>query len=214
MQNSSRRRNIIATLAVIVPVLVGLAIVIFAHSAGSEREEESGTPTTEAEPARQTAVAPAAAGTPAPRVRLREGGGAQFDSSSLGSEPYAVVFVSTACAPIGAYLGRAAAELQGEGDADAVLAIAADPAHDTPAAAAKFVKQHHLEGGPVHYLVGDEEELQGYWTAWGFEGPSSDCPASVPAHLVNGSGENDGLVRLPPDGPASLLTDALAGMSK
>jgi cytochrome oxidase Cu insertion factor (SCO1/SenC/PrrC family) len=214
MQNSSRRRKIIAALAVVVPVLAGLAIVVFAHALGSETEEE-GTTAKEAEPTRQTAVAPAAAGTPAPRVRLSEGAsGARFDSSSLGGEPYAVVFISTACAPIGDYLGRAAAELRGGGDAEAILAISADPARDSPAAVAAYLAKHHLKGPPFHYLVGDEEELAGDWNAFGFEGPSPDCPPSVPAHLVDGSGENDGVVDLAPGGPPSLLTDALAGMTK
>jgi cytochrome oxidase Cu insertion factor (SCO1/SenC/PrrC family) len=214
MDNASSRRKIIAALAVIVPVLVGLAIVAFAHELGSETNDEE-TTTREAEPTRETAIAPAAEGTPAPRVRLSEGAsGARFDSASLGSEPYAVVFVSTACASIGDYLGRAAAELRGEGDAEAILAISADPARDTPKAVTAYLAAHHLKGPPVHYLVGDEEELGGYWNAWGFKGPSSACPASYPAHLVDGTGKNAGVIDLDPGGPPSLLTDALAGMTK
>jgi cytochrome oxidase Cu insertion factor (SCO1/SenC/PrrC family) len=212
MDNASSRRKIIAAFAVIVPVLVGLAIVAFAHELGSETNDEE-TTAKEAEPRRETAIAPAAEGTPAPRVRLGEGAsGARFDSASLGSEPYAVVFVSTACAPIGDYLGRAAAELRG--DSEAILAISADPAHDTPKAVAAYLAAHHLEGPPVHYLVGDEEELGGYWNAWGFKGPSSACPPSYPAHLVDGTGKNAGVIDLDPGGPPSLLTDALAGMPK
>ena len=39
MDQSSNRRKIIAALAVIVPVLVGLVIVIFAHELGGERSD-------------------------------------------------------------------------------------------------------------------------------------------------------------------------------
>jgi cytochrome oxidase Cu insertion factor (SCO1/SenC/PrrC family) len=213
MDQQSSRRKLIATLTVVLPVTVGILIVVIAHLVGNESTEIKKPK--EAEPARQTAAAPAAAGTPAPRVRLSEGAsGTRFDGASLGAEPYAVVFISTACGPIGEYLGRAVAELRAEGDADSVLAISADPAHDSPKAVAAFLAEHHLKGAPFHYLVGDEDELRGYWNAWGFEGPSSGCPASVPAHLVAGSGENAGLVDLAPDGPPTLLTDALAGMSK
>jgi cytochrome oxidase Cu insertion factor (SCO1/SenC/PrrC family) len=215
MDNYSSRRKVIAALAVVVPVLVGLAIVIFAHALGTETEEES-TTAKEAEAARETAVAPAAEGTPAPRLRLAEGtGGERFDSASLGDEPYAVVFISTACAPIGAFLGRAVAELEAEGDREAVLAISADPARDTPKAVAAYLSKHHLDGAAAfHYLVGDEEELQGPWNAWGFKGPSASCPPSVPAHLVDGAGENAGIIDLEPGGPPTLLTDALSGMAK
>ncbi len=214
MDNSSSRRKVIAALAVVVPVLVGLVIVAFAHELGSEREEDT-TTSKEAEPTRETAIAPAEAGTPAPRVRLSEGAsGARFDSASLSGEPYAVVFVSTACAPIGDYLGRAAAELRGEGDPEAILAISADPASDTPQAVTAYLAKHRLKGPPLHYLVGDEEELSGYWNAWGFKGPSSSCPPSYPAHLVDGTGKNAGVIDLAPGGPPTILTDALAGMPK
>ena len=48
----------------------------------------------------------------------------------------------------------------------------------------------HLEaGGPVHFLLGTEDELRGYWNAWGFDGPAAKCPESIPAHLVSGAGQ-------------------------
>jgi cytochrome oxidase Cu insertion factor (SCO1/SenC/PrrC family) len=216
MDQSSSRRKTIATLAVVVPIVVGLIIVALGHFLGHEHTDiAKPKEAAQAEVERRTAAAPAAAGTPAPRVRLSDGAtGARFDSSSLGSDPYAVVFITSKCEAVGAYLGRAAAELKAAGDADAVLAISADPEVDTPEAVRAWVAKHKLKGGPVHYLVGDEDELQGFWNAWGFDGPSSACPPSVPAHLVDGAGENDGIVDLDPAGPPSVLTDALAGMAR
>jgi cytochrome oxidase Cu insertion factor (SCO1/SenC/PrrC family) len=211
----SSRRKLIATLAVVGPLALGLLIAVIAHLAGGGGETEVSKPrTTAAAPHRKVAAAPAAAGTPAPRVRLAEGAtGKPFDSASLGTTPYAVVFISTGCEPIGDYLGRAVAELRGTGD-DAVLAISADPTGDTPKAVAAYLAKHHLTGAPFHFLTGDEGELRGYWNAWGFSGPSPTCPDSVPAHLVAGTGENAGLIDLDPRSPASLLTDALSGMAK
>lgn len=218
MDQQSSRRKLIAALIVILPIMAGLVIVALGHFLGNETTEvkkpPAGSESVEGGAVeRRPAPAPAAAGTPAPRVRLSEGAsGARFDSASLGSEPYAVVFVSTGCEAIGAYLGRAVAELRGEGDAGAVLAISADPTADSPDAVSAWLARHKLKRGPLHYLVGDEDELRGFWNAWGFDGPSTACPPSVLAHLVNGSGENAGIVDLDPAGSPSILTDALAGM--
>jgi cytochrome oxidase Cu insertion factor (SCO1/SenC/PrrC family) len=217
-EQERNRRKKIAALVVIVPVLAGILIVAIGHFLGNEHTEiKKPKESTEAvvEPERQTAPAPAAAGTPAPRVRLGEGAtGKRFDSASLGTEPYAVVFTTTKCEAIGKYLGRVGAELTAKGDAEALLAISADPAVDTPEAVKAWLAKHKLAGGPVRFLVGTEDELSGFWIAFGFEGPSTACPASVPAHLVDGNGENQGVVDLDPTGSASLLTDALTGMAK
>ena len=209
----STRRKLIATLCVVLPLLVGIAIAGIANLVGHKTEIRKPRPETASR--RRTAVAPAAAGTPAPRVRLAEGAsGRRFDSTSLGTDPYAVVFTSTRCAAIGDYLGRVAAELRSAGRPEAVLAISSDPRTDTPRAVSAYLSRHHLMGPPFHFLVGTEGELQGYWNAWGFSGPSPTCPGSVPTHLVTGSGKNAGIVDLDPRATPSLLTDALAGMAK
>jgi cytochrome oxidase Cu insertion factor (SCO1/SenC/PrrC family) len=216
-QEKSRRKKI-AAVVVILPLVAGMIIVALGHFLGHEEDnvaKEKEAPEVAAKIERQTAAAPAASGTPAPRVRLTNGAtGESFDSSSIGGDPYAVVFINTSCEAIGKYLGRAASELKAKGDADAVLAISADAAVDTPEAVSAWVAKHKLKGGPVHYLIGDEDELRGLWNAWGFGGPSSACPPSVPAHLVDGAGENDGIVDLDPAGAPSILTDALVGMAK
>ncbi|HEX4732156.1 MAG TPA: SCO family protein [Solirubrobacterales bacterium] len=213
MDQQSDRRKVIAFLAVVVPVLIGIAIVVIGHFAGHETEIAKPRESTEIE--REVAAAPAATGTPAPRVRLHEGAsGKSFDSSSLGREPFAVVFISTDCEAIGKFLGSAIAELRDDGTKAAVLAISADPTIDTPKAVGAYLAKHHLKGAPFHYLAGAEDELHGYWHAWGLTDPSPTCTDSVPAHLVNGSGENAGIIDLEPQEQTSILTDALAGMSK
>jgi hypothetical protein len=214
-EEAQMRRRRIAALAIGLPILAGVIIAALVYFLGNETTEVT-TPKGEEAIERHLveAAAPAEAGTPAPRVRLTEGGsGRPFDGASLGSEPYAVVFVSTECKAIGRFLGRVAAEL-GAGEA-AVLAIAAEPQVDTPAAAKAFIAGAGLKpGGPVRYLLGGEDELRGLWNAWGFAGPSADCPDSVPAHLVDGAGQNTGVLDVAPDSPASLLTSPLRGMAK
>jgi cytochrome oxidase Cu insertion factor (SCO1/SenC/PrrC family) len=213
--DAQRRRYRVAALAIGLPILAGVIIAGLVYFLGGE-ETEVTTPKGEERIERHLteAATPAEAGSPAPRVRLTEGGsGKGFDGASLGSEPYAVIFISSRCEGFGGFLYRVAAELgPGEG---AVLAISADPAVDSPAAVGAYLSQNHIKaGGAVHFLIGSEAELRGYWNAWGFDGPAAKCPESLPAHLVSGAGQNTGVLDVAPDSPATLLTDPLSGMAK
>jgi hypothetical protein len=214
-ERTQRRRRRIAALAVTLPILAGLVIAAVVHFVGGEETDVTKPEGEGRAPAHLVeAATPAEAGSPAPRVRLTEGGsGRSFDGASLGSEPYAVVFISSRCEAIGGFLRRVGAELgPGEG---AVLAISADPGVDSPGAVGKFLSRNHLRpGGPVRYLIGDEDELRGYWNAWGFDGPAARCADSIPAHLVSGASRNTGVLDVAPDSPASLLTSPLRGMAK
>jgi cytochrome oxidase Cu insertion factor (SCO1/SenC/PrrC family) len=214
-EREQMRRRRIAALAIGLPILAGLIIASLVYFLGGEHTEVV-TPKGEEAIQRHLveAAAPAEAGSPAPRVRLAEGGGGKpFDGASLQGEPYAVVFISTKCGPIGKFLGRVAGEL-GASEA-AVLAISAEPKADTPAAVKAYISQAGIKpGGAVHYLLGSEDELRGYWNAWGFDGPSTQCPDSIPAHLVSGAGMNTGVLDVAADSPASLLTTPLRGMAK
>jgi hypothetical protein len=209
------RRRRIAALAVGLPILAGLVIAAIVYLAGGE-ETDVTKPEGETAPAvhRVEAATPAEAGSPAPRVRLTEGGsGRGFDGAALGSEPYAVLFISTRCEALGGFLRRVDADLgPGEG---AVLAISADPRVDSPGAVRAYLSREGLKaGGAVRYLVGSEGELRGYWNAWGFDGPAAPCPESVPVHLVSGAGLNTGVLDVTPDSPAALLTSPLRGMAR
>jgi cytochrome oxidase Cu insertion factor (SCO1/SenC/PrrC family) len=214
-EEAQRRRRRIALLAIALPILAGFVIAGIVYLAGGE-ETEVTTPKGEERIERHLveAATPAEAGTPAPRVRLAEAGSDKpFDGAALAGEPYAVVFISSRCDSFGGFLHRVAAELgPKEG---AVLAISADPDVDTPAAAARFLARNHIEaGGPVHFLLGSEDELRGDWNAWGFDGPAARCAESIPAHLVSGAGRNTGILDVEPDSPADLLTTPLRGMAK
>jgi len=209
------RRRRLAALAIALPILAGLIIAALVYFVGDEHTELR-TPKGEERIERHLveAAAPAEAGSPAPRVRLTEAGsGRPFDGASLDGRPYAVVFISTRCDGIGRFLGRVAAELHpGEG---AVLAISADPRLDTPAAARAYASRNHLQpGGPVRFLLGSEDELRGYWNAWGFNGPQAECNESIPAHLVSGSAIDTGILDIAADSPASLLATPLRGSSR
>jgi len=213
MDHQSSRRKVIAALVVVVPIVVGLVIVAVGHFLGHEPEVKA-TPESTG-PTRQTALSPAEVQTPSPRVRLTEGGsGKSFDSASLGDTPFAVIFISTDCGAIGGYLERAMEEVRDAGTDAAVLAITADPTVDTPKAVAAWLARYDLEGPPFHYLIGSEAEVKGFWNAWGTTEGAAGCVGTVPAHLVNGAGENAGLVDLDPEGEPSTLTDSLAGLSK
>src|ERR1700761_379245 len=195
-EQEKARRKKIATLTVVVPITVGIIIVLLGHFLGNEHTEIP-TPketTTETEVERQAAPELAAAGTPAPRVRLTEAvTGQRLDSSSLGDAGYAVVFLSTKCEPIGDYLGRVARKLAGSGSGD-VLVISADPEVDTPEAVTKWLAKHHIPAGaPVHYLVGDEKELGGDWIALWFSGARrARVPAGSPSTSSTGRAKTPG----------------------
>jgi cytochrome oxidase Cu insertion factor (SCO1/SenC/PrrC family) len=215
-EDEQRRRRRIAALAIALPILASLVIAGVVYLAGGSEEPDVTKPEGEGQAPQHLveAATPAEAGTPAPRVRLTEGGSSKrFDGASLGSEPYAVVFISTRCDAIGGFLRRVAADLgPGEG---VVLAMSADPAVDSPGAVRTYLSRNHLKaGGAVRYLIGDEDELRGYWNAWGFDGPAPRCTESIPAHLVSGTGVNTGVLDVAPSSPAALLTSPLRGVAK
>lgn len=215
-EEAQMRRRRIAALAVCLPILTGLVIAALVYFLGNEHTDVTKPEgDTAGRPRHLVEAAPAAeTGSDAPRVRLTDGtDGKRFDSASLGAQPYAVIFISTRCEAIGGFLRRVAAQLE-PGEA-AVLAISANPKLDSPAAVRAYLSRNRIRPtGPVHYLVGDEGELRGYWNAWGFAGPAAACAESVPAHLVSGAGRNAGVLDVAPDSPASLLTAPLRGMAK
>ncbi len=119
----------------------------------------------------------------APAFRLRDARGGVLDSRSLRGRPYAVTFLYTRCIDscplIGAELHDALAAL-GSAAARrvAVVAITVDPAHDTPAAARRWLVQRR-EPLQFHYLLGSTRELTPVWNAWFAEPQDPRYPTST-----------------------------------
>ena len=199
MDEAQKRRLLVLAL-VLVPVLAGLGIVALAHFAGPS--DEGGTATirssSNGSELPEPALAPAAAGTPAPAVRLTDARrGTRFDSSALAGQPLAIVFLSTACEAAAAPLRQALTAAAGA--APAVLAITADPWRDTIPRVRAWLRRHR-EPPSFHYLLGSVAQLRPYWRTWGLSEPkrsdATACPGVVPVHLVSGAGINAGLVDL------------------
>lgn len=216
-EQEKARRKKIAALTVILPVLAGIAIVVAGNLFGQESTESKKKPAAEhhAKVERTEAANPTETGSPAPRVRLEEpASGKRFDSASLGTTPFAVVFISTRCEAAGNFLGDVAEGL--EGGRGGVLAITSAPEVDTPKAVRGFLTKHGIaEGDPFHYLVGSESEVHGFWNAWGFNGPAAKCGGSIPAHLVGSSkGQyvNAGILDIDPQGEAELMTESISSL--
>jgi hypothetical protein len=51
--------------------------------------------------------------------------------------------------------------------------------------------------------------VRGPWNAWGFTGPSPNCPENYPVRLV--SGVDAGLIEVDPESSTALLTGYQAG---
>jgi cytochrome oxidase Cu insertion factor (SCO1/SenC/PrrC family) len=216
-EQEKARRKKIAALTVILPVLAGIAIVVAGNLFGQESTEKEKKPAAASRQKveRTEAANPTETGSPAPRVRLEEpASGKEFDSASLGTTPYAVVFISTKCDAAGKFLGEVAEGL--EGGLGAILAITSAPEVDTPKAVREFLaKQGIPKGAPFHYLVGSESEVHGFWNAWGFNGPVAKCGGSIPAHLVGsskGNYVNTGILDVDPQGEAELMTESISSL--
>jgi len=106
----------------------------------------------------------------APTMRLEDAAsGKTFDTASLKGRPYMVTFLYTHCPDvcplIGAELQAALRELGPEAKKVSVVALSVDPRGDTRSAVQAWLKVHH-EPANFYYLIGSEEELRPYWTAW------------------------------------------------
>ena len=203
-------------LILVLPVLTGVAIIAVGHFAGGgeapnvELHQGAGL---------RQAVAPAAAGTPAPELRLRDArSGRPFDNSSLDGRPYAVVFLSTRCTAIAPVLRRALDELGGAAGKAAILGISGDPWSDTLPRARSWLSAHR-EPPTLHYLIGSEAELRPSWSAWGLSVPErtsapSACTGSVSVHLVSSAGVNAGTVDIDTANAGTSLAKVLGALSK
>ncbi|HVP01140.1 MAG TPA: SCO family protein [Solirubrobacteraceae bacterium] len=68
-----------------------------------------------------------------------------------------------------------------------VLAVSVDPKHDTPETARRFVAEQHLLGR-MHFLLGNEGELQRVWRRYGIQPQTTGREHSAYVILVDKTG--------------------------
>jgi len=208
--SQERRRGLLAAATLIGPLLAGIAIIAVGHFAGSPAGAP-GRHRADAEPVRRQAGAPATAGEAAPPVRLEDAGTAsRFESASLAGRPYAVVFASTRCTGLGKELRQVLDALGNRPAGPLLLAISSEPGVDSAPRVRRWLSRFGL-GGRLPYLIGDEDQLRPYWTAWGAT-RGSGCETPL-FHLVNSAGRNAGVVALAPRAPVAGLVDDLAALT-
>jgi protein SCO1 len=107
---------------------------------------------------------------PAAPIRLTDYRGHEVDLAALKGRPVLVAFLYTHChdlCPLVAAKVHTAYSLLGpHAERPVFLAVSVDPAHDTPASAAKFNREHRT-GGEIDWLLGSHAELARVWKAWG-----------------------------------------------
>ena len=105
----------------------------------------------------------------APPIVLTDQHGKKVDLAKLKGKPVLVAFLYTHCTdlcPIVAGKVHTAFAGLPQAKRPLFLAVSVDPAHDTPASAAYFNKQHRTTG-EIDWLLGSQAELEKVWKAWG-----------------------------------------------
>lgn len=104
----------------------------------------------------------------APPIDLTDQHGKKVDLAKLKGRPVLVAFLYTHCTdlcPIVAGKVHTAFAQIPAAKRPLFLAVSVDPAHDTPASAAHFNKQHRTTG-EIDWLLGSRAELEKVWKAW------------------------------------------------
>lgn len=109
---------------------------------------------------------PAKAAAP---IRLTDYRGHEVSLAALKGKPVLVAFLYTHChdlCPVVAAKVHTTFSLLGPHATKPVfLAVSVDPAHDTPASAARFNREHRTTG-EIDWLLGTPAELKRVWKAW------------------------------------------------
>jgi protein SCO1 len=108
-------------------------------------------------------------GSPAPAIDLRDARGRRVDTTKLVGRPYLVTFLYTHCTDVCPVIGFEIADaLRRLGPAAprvAAVGVSVDPRGDTPAAARRWVAEHHLPT-EFHYALGSPRQLTPIWRDW------------------------------------------------
>jgi protein SCO1 len=109
-------------------------------------------------------------GAPAPALRLVGARGERIDGARLRGRPYLVTFLYTHCVDvcpvIGFEIGDALRRLGPRASRVAAVGVTVDPRRDTPAAARRWNRVHHLPAREFHYAVGPVARLESVWRDW------------------------------------------------
>ncbi len=106
---------------------------------------------------------------PAPPIQLTDYRGHKVELSKLKGRPVLVAFLYTHCHDlcplVAADVHTAYSMLKPGATRPVFLAVSVDPAHDTPASAARFNREHRTNG-EIDWLLGSRAELGRAWKAW------------------------------------------------
>jgi protein SCO1 len=158
-------RRVLPALVLLLAIVAALSFVVFRPSSrtalpGGVRESAaaSGYYGTLTLPAKQ-----------APAIDLRNYQGKPVTLTQYRGKAVLVTFLYANCpdvCPLIASNLRVALNLLGaRASRVQVIAVSVDPRGDTPAAVARFVREHEL-AGRMQYLIGSDSELARTWKAW------------------------------------------------
>jgi protein SCO1 len=151
-----RAGPVVAVAALLVAGLAAGILIygLHARGAGADRRPVAGL--------RADALPGGLAGSPAPRIRLRDGRGGTIDTGTLRGRPYAVTFLYTRCPDVCPTIAQDLSEAMAEAPGAAVVAVSVDPRGDTATAVRAFARAHRLPRG-FRYGIGDHATLAPVW---------------------------------------------------
>lgn len=127
-------------------------------------------------------------GIPPARFDLPDERGKTVRLSEMRGKPVVVTFMYTTCrdtCPLTAAQIRGALDQLGH-DVP-VVAVSVDPAHDTPAAARRYIAKQQLDGR-MRWVLGDSGALQRIWRAYGVQPQSASAEHSASTVLLDAAG--------------------------
>jgi protein SCO1/2 len=120
--------------------------------------------------------------------RMRDQDGKLATLGEYRGRPVVVTFLYTTCqdtCPLTAQQIRGA--LDDLGHDVPVLAVAVDPANDTPASARRFLSEQRVMGR-IRWLLGPDDQLRRQWRAYGIQPQSDKLEHSAYVILLDGTG--------------------------
>lgn len=177
---TARRTPLLLALASLLVVALALALLLGGSSGGNGTRSSTSSTGASVSPATTSSGFDGAAlprRTPAPDFTLSDQYGRTVSLRQFRGRVTMLAFLYSTCGAtcflIAQQIRGALDELQSEGArAPAVLIVSADPAADTRASVARFLRETSLTGR-VQYLTGSPRVLRGVWSAYDVR-PASD----------------------------------------